>query len=272
MTDFSIIMASYNYEKYIEEAINSVINQTFKNWELIIVDDGSSDNSIEKIKKYCDIDERIKFYTHPNNVNKGLGETIKLGFEKANGEWIAFLESDDVLKPETLERRNSIIKSYPQVNFIFNDIELFGNDYYIRVFENNFNKIRKILDNTNFPCNVMKFLEKKNIVPTFSCVSIKKDELSKCDFNSPVDALLDYFLWVQIARENKFYYLNEKLTFWRIHSKSYINSYTKDKKQKFEMKIKLNNMFANHYKYNFLKYIICKIIVIKNVIKKRFTK
>lgn len=91
----SIITASYNYENYIKETIESVLNQTYTNWELIIVDDGSKDNSVEVIKSYCEKDSRIKLFQHEGGVNKGLAETIKLGISKAQGEWIAFLESDD---------------------------------------------------------------------------------------------------------------------------------------------------------------------------------
>jgi len=71
---FSIIMASYNYAGYISQGIESVINQTYQNFELIIVDDGSVDNSVEIIKSYCEKDNRIKLYCH--NKNRGLSKQI----------------------------------------------------------------------------------------------------------------------------------------------------------------------------------------------------
>jgi len=100
----SILIASYNYAQYIEEAINSVINQSYQNWELIIVDDGSSDNSLEIIKSYCEKDSRIKLFQHENNQNNGLKETILLGLENVMGDWVAFLESDDVFMPDNLAK------------------------------------------------------------------------------------------------------------------------------------------------------------------------
>ena len=88
----SIITSSYNYEQYIEQSIESVIHQTYSNWELIIVDDGSIDNSVEIIKKYKDKDNRIKLYTHENNKNLGLIKTLELGIKNSTGDFIVFLE------------------------------------------------------------------------------------------------------------------------------------------------------------------------------------
>ena len=117
----SIILTSYNYEEFISQSIESVIAQTICDWELIIIDDGSKDNSVNIIKSYCEKDSRIKLFQHENGVNKGLPDTVKLGIEKASGEWIAFLESDDSIVPEYLEEKFKIINNNPSVNFIFNE-------------------------------------------------------------------------------------------------------------------------------------------------------
>jgi glycosyltransferase involved in cell wall biosynthesis len=69
MPKISVITVSYNYENYIKETIESVINQTFQDWEMIIVDDGSKNNSVEVIKSYCEKDNRIKFFQHEHGVN-----------------------------------------------------------------------------------------------------------------------------------------------------------------------------------------------------------
>ena len=132
---FTIITASYNYENLIKETIESVLTQTYTNWEMIIVDDGSKDNSIEVIKEYCQKDARIKLYTHPKNQNKGLIETIKLGIQKTNTDWIVFLESDDTITPNYLEKKLKVIKENPEVKFIFNDVNLFGNEERIKQFQ-----------------------------------------------------------------------------------------------------------------------------------------
>ena len=118
----SVITTSYNYENYIKETIDSVINQTYKNWEMIIVDDGSKDNSLEVINSYCMKDKRIHLFTHENNVNKGIIETIKLGIDKAGGEWLVLLESDDTIAPDYLDKKVKFIEENKHLKFKLNKI------------------------------------------------------------------------------------------------------------------------------------------------------
>lgn len=98
----SIIMPSYNTAKYIGESIDSVINQTHTNWELIIVDDCSTDNTDEIVKPYLD-DSRIKYLK--NNKNSGAAVSRNYALREAKGKWIAFLDSDDIWYPEKLEKQ-----------------------------------------------------------------------------------------------------------------------------------------------------------------------
>jgi len=221
----SIITASYNYEEYIKETIESVIAQTYTDWEMVIVDDGSKDNSVEVIKSYCEQDSRIKLYQHENGENKGLIETVKLGIEKAQNGWIVFLESDDTITSDYLETKLEIIKQYPDVKFIFNDVNMFGDEDRIHGMKNlYFKKIYKELNKYSFPTNVSTAFAKRNIIPTFSCVMLKKELFDGIDFNVAKKPCLDYYIWSQIAQNNDFYYINKKLTNWRMHKDSYISS------------------------------------------------
>ena len=118
----SVVITSYNYEKYIKETIQSVLNQTYKDWELIIVDDCSSDNSVDVIKSFND--SRIRLYI--NEENLGLAKTLKLGIEKATGDWIVFLESDDLINPDYITRKIQVIKNNNNISLVFNDCNFFG--------------------------------------------------------------------------------------------------------------------------------------------------
>ena len=88
----SIIVPIYNSEKYLNKCIDSLINQTEKNIEIILVNDGSTDNSEEIIKEYKD--KRIKYY---KNKNQGIGKTRNFGIEQATGSYIMFVDSDDYI-------------------------------------------------------------------------------------------------------------------------------------------------------------------------------
>lgn len=216
----SIIIASYNYAEYIEEAINSVINQSYQDWELIIVDDGSNDGSIEIIKSYYEKDNRIRFFQHAQGQNRGLKETLLLGIKHASGDWIAFLESDDYFSPDNLAKKIESIKKYPYVNLIFNKVKFLSEEKrkQQKIFEN----IQKKLSKKKFPKNMFYDFYIDNTILTFSSVMTKKKVLQNVNFDTPFDAALDRWLWVHLAYNNNFYYIDEELTFWRLHPQSYI--------------------------------------------------
>lgn len=99
----SVIMPAYNSEEYISASINSVINQTYQNWELIVIDDGSKDRTIECIRNLQKGDSRICLYKNEHNI--GVSKTRNKGVKIAKGEWIAFLDSDDMWSPLKLHNQ-----------------------------------------------------------------------------------------------------------------------------------------------------------------------
>ncbi len=104
----SIIMPSFNTGKYITETIESVLAQSYKNWELIIVDDCSSDNTDEVVRTYLS-DDRIHYLK--NEKNSGAAFSRNTALREAKGKWIAFLDSDDLWMPEKLEKQLSFMKT-----------------------------------------------------------------------------------------------------------------------------------------------------------------
>ena len=224
----SIITASYNYEQYIAAAIESVLNQTYTNWELIIIDDGSKDNSVNIIKEYCMHEERIKLFQHENGENKGLAETLKLGIQKSQSEWVAFLEADDTITPDYLEKKLNIIKLYPDVDFIFNDINIVTSIRKVKKsYEKYSRKQKKHILKQNYPCKLIEIERNKkynNFIATFSAVMLKKELLTNINFNSPVKQWLDFYIWIQIAKNATCFYIDEKLTNWVRHYDSYVTT------------------------------------------------
>ena len=215
----SIITTSYNYGEYISETIKSIQAQSYSDWELIIVDDSSEDNSVEIIKSFCK-DKRIKLICH--DKNKGLTQSVKTGLKYAKGEWIAFLESDDLWRENTLEERVRAIKNNPQVGIIFNDVEEFGDDNTILAVKNKLDKNRVKISKLNFPKNIFYDLNIENFLLTFSAVMIKKEILDDCPLDTPIDALLDWWIFIHISFNNEAFYINKKLTKWRQHKNSYL--------------------------------------------------
>jgi len=99
----SIIMAAYNAEKTIEQAIESVLNQTYSNFELLVVNDCSEDQTVSLVRRIAEKDRRVRLIS--NKKNSGVSFTRKRGLKEATGKWIAILDSDDAWAPEKLEKQ-----------------------------------------------------------------------------------------------------------------------------------------------------------------------
>lgn len=122
----SVVMPVYNVEKYVEKAINSVLNQTYSNFELILINDGSEDNSLEICKRLAREDSRISII---DKINEGVSKARNDGIEKANGEYILFVDSDDDIKKDMIE---ILVEKIQKSN---SDLVLCGYNY--NVMENN---------------------------------------------------------------------------------------------------------------------------------------
>ena len=111
-TEVSVLMSCYNANKWLGEAIESVLQQTYKGFEFILVDDGSTDNTLEIIRNYGDKDKRIKIITKPNT---GLTDSLNVGIFQAKGNWIARLDADDICLPDRLETQVSFMRNNAEV-------------------------------------------------------------------------------------------------------------------------------------------------------------
>ena len=130
----SIITPSYNSEKYLKDCIVSVLNQTFKSWEMLIVDDASSDNSRSVIESYLKKDKRIKAFFLEKNIGPAMARNYAIN--KASGRYIAFLDSDDMWLPNKLELQLDFMK-LNNYSFVFSSYQVIS--------ENNSNVINEII-------------------------------------------------------------------------------------------------------------------------------
>ena len=247
----SVITTSYNYGEYISQTIESVLAQTFSDWELIIVDDASSDNSVEIIKKYCN-DTRIKLICH--DKNKGLKESIKTALKYAKGEWVTFVESDDSIVPNSLEKR---LKT--KADIVFNSVNLIGDEEWIKEYQKLVNKTETELSKISFPTNIFKNFDIKNPVLTLSSIMIKRKLLTEEIFDTKTDALFDWWLYINLAFKNDFDFISEKLTNWRIHDSSYIKKPKRHKHQLVNI-MAYCNVFRQNPSLNLFIFIIISTI------------
>ena len=116
----SVVTIFFNEEKFIEEAVESVFAQKYGNWELLLVDDGSTDKSTEIARRFAEKHpEKVRYFEHDGHKNRGMSASRNLGIRNAVGEYIAFLDADDVWLPHKLERQVAILDSQPRAAIVF---------------------------------------------------------------------------------------------------------------------------------------------------------
>lgn len=196
----SIITPVYNSERFIEQTIRSVIEQTYKNWELILIDDCSTDKSYEIIKKYLCKEKRIKYIRLEKNSGAAVARNI--GIQNAEGRFIAFLDSDDIWKANKLEKQiDFMLKN--NIGFSFTSYEI------IDEYGNNLNKIIKVPKIIDY-----NGLFKNTII---GCLTVMIDKEIIGDFRMPlVRAGQDTATWLSILRQGHIAYgLDEVLARYR---------------------------------------------------------
>lgn len=261
----SIVVTSYNYQDYIKETLESLINQTYDNFEVIVVDDGSTDNSVNVIKDYARKDSRIKLLQHSNGENRGIAESVRVGVESSKGEYVAFCESDDYWALNHLEEKVKYINKFPEADVIPCLPKMFGVQENVVFYTGVFQELFKVLKSIEKPRNIyFELLQANDIVfATFSIMMIKRSKLMQCDFYPPVmKSAIDIWLWKQLLLNCKTGFVNEELTYWRKHE----NAYSWENKGEgwdifwYELNKILNNTFTNRCFLLYVKLIInnCK--------------
>lgn len=194
----SIIMPSYNTGQYIAESIQSVRNQTYTNWELIIVDDCSTDNTDESVAPYLS-DRRICFIK--NEKNSGAAVSRNRALREAEGRWIAFLDSDDLWTPEKLENQINFLEkhgySFSYTNY--EEIDVSGKKTGVHV--SGPKKITKTgMFNYCWP-GCLTVMYDRNVVGLIQIEDIKKNN--------------DYAMWLKVCKKADCYLLDECLAQYR---------------------------------------------------------
>lgn len=219
----SVIVLSFNYENYIKDNLQCLLNQTETNFEVIIVDDGSKDNSYDVINSIIAKNQtsiKIRVYCHDNHQNKGIIESYKYALSKCNCEYVAFCESDDYWHPDYIKGLLSTIES-SKASFIackISCVNQSSNAKYDEYVEHCNNRLERISSQNE---NIFRYLLRGNPLPTFSAVCVKKDVLLSCDFNSVYPPYLDLWLWRQIGMEHNIVFSKNSVCYWRKHDSSY---------------------------------------------------
>jgi glycosyltransferase involved in cell wall biosynthesis len=200
MSLFSVVITCYNYGEYLESSVQSVLEQTCSDFEIIIIDDGSTDNTPEVVKQYEE-DDKIRYI---RQTNAGQPKAKNLGIVESKGEWIAFLDADDIWMPTKLEKQRALFVD-SQVGVVYSRRQWINKDGI------------EISGDERALCrgNILNQIFIDNFI-CFSSSVIRRTVLNEAGFfdeNLPMG--IDYDLWVRLAARCKFDYVNEPLVKYR---------------------------------------------------------
>lgn len=237
----SIITPNYNCENYIAQTIDSVIAQTYTNWEMIIVDDCSSDKSTDIVKSYIERDKRIKLFTNQRQMGAAYSRNVAL--DNSYGDYIAFLDSDDLWESDKLEKQINFMEMH-NCDFSFSKYDLINQN------GETLGKTAKVINRLTYyrylhHCftGCLTVVYKKNINPNIRSFLIKNNN--------------DYGLFLQIVRQaNNARGINEVLAHYRLHS----TGISRNKKKK------IKPYFELMHKHLHYPYFICCWLLFTNVL------
>lgn len=209
VTMVSIIIPSYNHARFLDETMASVLGQTFDDIEVLVVDDASTDNSVEVLTQWARRDSRLRLVRHESN--RGISRTLNEGLSRATGEFVAFVDSDDLWHATKLERQVEVARIRDGVA-VWTDGLMIGPDGKV---EGSF--VRTFNDERYPPSGwLFKALLRGNLV-TLQTVLIPRSHLHGITFDERIALLSDYTFLIDVSRRCEFVFIPEVLAHFRLH-------------------------------------------------------
>jgi len=227
----SVVVPCYNHEYYVEKTIESIINQTYKNIELIVIDDGSKDNSVKVIQELADKYD----FTFIHRPNKGLSATLNEGIKLSKGKYFCVCASDDYYALDKIEKQVAFMEENNEFGMCYGKVIEFNNESLKKRNKTNY-KTGMIFDNL--------FLQ------DFSCpavtVMVKQKVFKDIGFFDENLAIEDWDMWLRIAYSYKIGFLDEYIAYYRLHD----NNFHKQSDKIYENQKKILSKWINNKLYN----------------------
>lgn len=246
-------MPAFNAEATVKTSIDSVLKQTYSNWELIIINDASSDNTVSVINEYAKEENRIIIINL--NQNGGLPNARNVGIAYAKGEFIAFLDSDDAWSPDKLLKQTDFHLKHPEIKISHTGFEMFNERGIVK------RPLKKFVDfNYKKEGDMLPSIYCKNTVGVLTVMIKKELFISAGGFDTSLWTMEDQDLWIRIAKlRERFGYLPENLAYYRLNPGGISHNTAKYKRaykrliDKYKSETIANNSYnlvlANYYRY-----------------------
>ncbi len=218
----SVCIPTYNYGRFISDAMDSALLQTFRDFELVVVDNCSTDNTKEIVERYAAFDGRIKFFS--NEANLGMVENWNRCLQHASGEYVKILCADDLLEPTCLEKSVSVLDNYPDVAIVTSARRIATENLEPIDVISNFHKfaIRPGLEIIRRSL----VLNPKNIIGEPTAVLFRNKD-AKRGFDTRYKQIVDLEMWLHLLERGAFAYIPEELCVIRQHGNQATREYGK---------------------------------------------
>ena len=203
----SVIIPTYNYADFLPKAIESVLHQTYRNFEIIVIDDGSSDNTRSVITN----DDCVQYYYQQN---KGLAAARNAGIQRSRGEYLIFLDADDWLENDALEQNYLVIKDRPDVAFAS------GNHYFLRAETNQLFHVSITVNSGHYAR-----LLQSNYIGMHAAVIFQRWVFNEFRYNETLRSCEDYDLYLHIARKHPVIHHQKFISTYYFHASGLSHNY-----------------------------------------------
>ena len=198
----SIVLPVFNGEKYIKEAIKSIISQIYQNWELIVIDDCSADKTAEIVKAFVENDSRVKYYKNIKNYK--LPRSLNIGFSKAKGKYYTWTSDDNILLPDAIKKMVQVLEHNKEASMVYANYS--------------------VIDENGIKIKDIELPESKELITgnVFGACFMYSAKAAKLVGEYDVNLFLaeDYDYWIRMKRVGGITHLNEILYLYRLHASS----------------------------------------------------
>lgn len=213
----SVLVVTYNSDEYIEETLDSVKNQTYQNLELIVSDDGSTDNTISKVEHWLSANKNRFVNTTVITVEKntGVSANYNRGVKFCNGAWIKNVDGDDLLLPNCIEDNVQYVNEHTEVNVLFSDLMLWEFDG--KWVKKPYNDSEKLKEFGNLTCEEQLLsIAQYNVLPSQTCF-VRTCLLRENPYNEKYIGIEDYPMWFHLIKNhNKVYFMDKHTALYRV--------------------------------------------------------
>lgn len=218
----TVIVPAYNHEKYIEDCLRSVVEQTYDNLEIIVFNDGSTDSTDLVIKNFINLS--VREITYISKTNEGLCKTLNRGLKTSKGKYITLIASDDLWLPSKIEEQVRFLEANSNIGLLFSDAYFLVNEVKtLKKYSDYKTRLKKLFKNSIQNANIYESLLSDNVILALT-VMVRNECFTTVGFFDESLKYEDYDMWLRISKHYPIAYIDQVLAYYRVHDTNVSNN------------------------------------------------